>query len=96
MKDAKLRELADAATEGPWTVDEAQASIDCPEGPVVDLVLTSADVAFIAAAREAVPRLLDRIAALRKAMEFGGEPKTALGRTLRAALVADTAAENEE
>lgn len=63
-----LRKLADAATEGPW-VQNGRNGIHTPIGSCVALTHRhddderKADAEFIAAAREAVPALLDALAA---------------------------------
>jgi hypothetical protein len=74
---ARLRELADAATEGPWIWhqihgDKPERAISartyCTSGGTCVLVFNperhfvrSEDATFMAAARSAVPALLDRI-----------------------------------
>ena len=79
-----LRLLADAATPGPWHYipgdhDLASAGIDITaEGDSLTWddhsgeVFTHPDAEFIAAAREAVPALLDRIARLEAQSDIRG------------------------
>ena len=72
----QLRALANAATEGPWVAgeprgwgdsdDEPQSDIDTPAGVLTwddhgGDVFKPADAEFIAAARNAVPHLLDQL-----------------------------------
>jgi len=68
--EARWRELANAATEGPWREakidDRGRAPIWTASG---DFVSIYANAAFIAAAREAVPALLDEVARLRAEIE---------------------------
>ncbi|HKY41336.1 MAG TPA: hypothetical protein VJN18_35630 [Polyangiaceae bacterium] len=78
---AKLRELGKAATPGPWIDTRPDALADyrpircvafgIPEGSHRDW--DGADIAFIAATRNALPALLDaaeRLARLESALEF--------------------------
>lgn len=68
-----LRQLADAATPGPWTASPRStdgrvdgllgAEINELEQPERGQFTSLADAAFIAASREAVPALLDALAA---------------------------------
>jgi hypothetical protein len=82
----KWRELASAATPGPW-YDELAAE---PPSPGIETETGScvafaqiregeefdhADARFIAAAREAVPQLLDEVERLREALAASGEKK---------------------
>jgi len=67
--DAAIRALCDAATPGPWYAElggyvyrDSEDDRDDDEEALVDAG-TMADAAFIAAAREALPALLDRVAA---------------------------------
>lgn len=75
---ARLRELADAATPGPWCTDiweiyqgtEYQPGIsewigETCRGRVEGLAQDKADASFVAAAREAVPALLAEVERLR-------------------------------
>jgi len=70
---ARWRALADAATPGPWlpagsTHPLCLGGVYEREGEVVERILTDrpdADAAFIATAREAMPRLLAEVARLR-------------------------------
>ena len=66
----RLRELADAATHGPWTYDDGDGMVYAPfdSGGIEDYDEvartcsgTTCDPAFIAAARTAVPALLDEV-----------------------------------
>jgi hypothetical protein len=68
MRDEILKGLAEKATPGPWKADEAQASIICEDGPIADIVVSADDADFIAAACNETPKLLARIAALRRAL----------------------------
>lgn len=71
---AELRRLAEAATPGPWKVEEYEEwddsgrrlcwYVDMP-GNEDSTVLLEMDAAFIAAARTAVPALLDEVDQLR-------------------------------
>ena len=73
---ARWRALADAATPGPWmpsgsTDPVCIGGLYWREGEVVERILTDrtdADAAFIAGAREAMPRLLAEVARLRIAL----------------------------
>lgn len=69
-----LRKLADAATEGPWEAREClparphdfavvlpDEGRDLPAAYITDWCVTGPDAAFIAAARTAVPALLDAL-----------------------------------
>lgn len=59
----QLRALADAATEGPWELiggGEYVTGVSILVAPD-DGGVTSADAAFIAAARNALPQLLDQL-----------------------------------
>jgi hypothetical protein len=68
---AKLRKLCEVATEGPWYGDggyrvrradrDGEVLVEAKGLPAYDEGLTGQDAAFIAAAREAVPALLDFI-----------------------------------
>ncbi len=70
---AALRRLANAATPGPWRVDRNAAAcdevngcdVDGPPPPLLDRRTFGRyeDAAFIAAARDALPALLDALAA---------------------------------
>jgi len=67
---AHLRSLCDAATPGPWRVELDGTGHYCLRAPhqsvrTVARVFCDIDAAFIAAARVAVPRLLDEVARLR-------------------------------
>mgnify|MGYP003393624822 CR=1 FL=1 len=69
-KLAEWRRLAEAATKGPW----ATGRISMPGEALLafgrrSLQMPEADAVFIAAAREAVPALLDEVERLRKALE---------------------------
>ena len=85
----QLRALTDAATEGPWEAgeprgwgdnDEPQSDIATPAGPLTwddhsGEVFKPADAAFIAAAREALPQLLDEVERLSALVRtLGGTP----------------------
>lgn len=76
---AALRKLADAATPGPWAVEDERGEVVTRhwqgETPVVcgpprarGWDLDPEDAAFIAAARTAVPALLDEVERLRTAL----------------------------
>lgn len=75
---AEQKRLAEAATEGPWEVDQTEPGIWCQERIVIgnytalDMFESPAwedgtpeDLAFIAAARESVPRLVAALEAVR-------------------------------
>jgi len=86
MTDDELRRLADAATPGPWFqwTRAGDISSEPEDGCIASTLLTyvddegctvataqgNADCAFLAAARTAVPSLLDRLAVLRKALRY--------------------------
>ena len=63
-----LRKLADAATEGPWEADYSEENNYAIKSPGTEWgdgyawVSDPDNAAFIAAAREAVPQLLDQLA----------------------------------
>lgn len=63
----ELERLCNAATPGPWTLDEADWQITGPDGELIcDIAdvaadLARADAAFIAAARLALPRLIAKV-----------------------------------
>lgn len=67
----RLRALADAATPGPWVFkasgDSLRFSMRRPPGGTIAVALTAEpeDVDFIAAARTALPALLDEVERLR-------------------------------
>ena len=72
-----LRRLADAATPGPWNPHPAGKYVWTEElGGIIqnwsDDANAVADMGFIAAAREAVPALLDRIARLEAQSDIRG------------------------
>ena len=72
-----LRRLADAATPGPWNPHPAGKYVWTEElGGIIqnwsDDANAVADMEFIAAAREAVPALLDRIARLEAQSDIRG------------------------
>ena len=71
---AEIRERCDKATQGPWAVDEESGDVWVPsiwrsvaiiEDLDLPLVNPAADRAFIAAARQDVPALLDEVERLR-------------------------------
>lgn len=68
---AEWKALADAATEGPWTAAEQSHgewfSIQSPHLALCT-AFEPADAAFIAAARTAVPALLEEVERLREAL----------------------------
>ena len=81
MSDERLREMqerCDKATPGPWSVDEESGDVWVPsiwrsvaiiEDLDLPLVNPAADRAFIAAARQDVPDLLDEVERLRRLEE---------------------------
>ena len=75
---AEIRERCDKATPGPWSVDEESGDVWVPsiwrsvaiiEDLDLPLVNPAADRAFIAAARQDVPDLLDEVERLRRLEE---------------------------
>jgi hypothetical protein len=63
----RLEALAKAATQGPWTVDDHESAehVHGP-GPVpAATAIRHEDAAFIAASRDAVPRLVAEVRRLR-------------------------------
>ena len=71
-----LRKLEQAATPGPWKSSpgvvwavEMYGSPEDPEWQQVKVADTGEDAAFIAAARNALPRLLDELAEMRAKLE---------------------------
>jgi hypothetical protein len=73
---AELRRLESKATEAPWVEEEGEAELHSPEHRVVFAAdMDDADRQFIAAARNALPRLLnelERSRALLKRIEWMG------------------------
>lgn len=70
MTNEELRKLCDAATPGPWftwRTERGRMSVQIPQGWLLEMMPygTADDAEFIAAAREAVPRLLDEVEKLR-------------------------------
>lgn len=67
--DSEMRRLAEAATGGPWTVYRTRGGTYVTRPDLLgvarewSLVWQDADAEFIAAAREKIPELLDRVAA---------------------------------
>lgn len=61
----RLRKLADAAARGPWEVDDGGgydfSVTQGPDGDYIACDVTPRDAEFIAAARTAVPALLDQL-----------------------------------
>lgn len=59
----RLRKLADAAARGPWEVDDGGgydfSVTQGPDGDYIACDVTPRDAEFIAAARTAIPQLLD-------------------------------------
>ena len=78
---AEQKRLAEAATEGQWEADQTEPGIWCPKRIVIgnytaaDMFESPAwedgtpeDLAFIAAARESVPRLVAALEAVREVL----------------------------
>ena len=74
---ARLRALCEGATKEPWTIDQRDAAVLAADWALVShseksglgLIITKADAEFIAAAREALPRLLEENARLKEVVE---------------------------
>lgn len=75
-----LRELCEKATKGPWwkrshiryainSIDRHVAMVSCMERISGDAAENDANADFIAASREALPELLDRVEALERVAE---------------------------
>lgn len=62
----ELRRLCEAATKGKWFADQGLVNTEAdPTGGIVNETISDADAAFIAASRDALPRLLDEVEGLR-------------------------------
>lgn len=69
----KIRALADGATPGPWRPTASRTGIYSAANDewvcTVNRITPALDVEFMAAARAAVPQLLDEVARLRESVE---------------------------
>jgi hypothetical protein len=85
---AKLRALCAAASPAPWRNGADPSHFDAPE--VTDdktfsyYITTDADAAFVAAARSALPQLLDEVERLRESTECLEGARSDLARQLAA------------
>lgn len=93
----ELEQLCDQATPGPWTLDYEGTSVLVPGGWVLvedrghryaPTETREADARFIATARDALPKLIERVRTLERriakvhilAADFRDDPRTALKR----------------
>ena len=58
----ELERLCEAATPGPWTLDESESGLI---GPHCEPIVEACDALFIAAARDALPKLIAEVRRLR-------------------------------
>lgn len=98
ITEAELNEieaLGEAATKGPWAVRPMVNALGDPSDCVIakgagnvtvaaEIEETSADAAFIAASREAVPRLVAALREARALLEEASDPLARAGPMLRA------------